>query len=98
MSRRLRSTPWWEDCATLGHAPLEIEGPVNPADPDGVFFARCAHCAEAAKRRRRLAQTRIVIILDPWPPRIINFFPLVRQPGDVWWLNNHDFFKTTLFP
>lgn len=47
----------------LGHQ-LELEGPVNPRDPDGTFFVKCGYCVRAATRRRRLAQPKMVIILD----------------------------------
>ncbi len=47
----------------LGHK-LELEGAVNPQDPDGIFFATCPYCVRAATRRRRLAQAKIVIVLD----------------------------------
>lgn len=47
----------------LGHQ-LELVGYVNAQDPDGTFFVKCPYCVRAATRRRRLAQPKMVIILD----------------------------------
>lgn len=49
--------------AGLGHK-LEIQGHVNPQDPDGILFVTCCYCVRAATRRRRLAQPKMVIIMD----------------------------------
>lgn len=63
----------------LGHK-LELQGPVNPQAPDGIFFATCPYCVRAATRRRRLAQSKMVIILDYAPELGVNWAIVELRP------------------